>query len=84
MSKIVLYEFWHDYVKLKYREKGKIFYTDTDSFTINIKTKYIYVDIAKDDETRFHNSNYKLPLPKGKNKKLVWLMKNKLVAWASH
>ena len=73
MSKNVWYEFWHDYVKLKYGEKGKICYTDADSFTVYIKTKDIYVDTAKDDETRFHNSNYKLdrPLGKGKNKKLV-------------
>ena len=73
MSKIVLYEFRHDYVKLKYGEKGKICYTDTDSFTVYIKTKDIYVDTAKDNETRFYNSNYKLdrPLHNGNNKKLV-------------
>ena len=29
-SKIVMYEFWYDYVKLKYIEKGKLCYMDTD------------------------------------------------------
>ena len=44
---------------------------DTDSFLIYIKTKYIFVDIIKDVETRFDTSSYELdrPLPKGKNKK---------------
>ena len=41
---------------------------DTDSFTVNIKTEDINVDIAKDVETRFDASIYELgkPLPKGK------------------
>ena len=44
------------------------------------KTEYIYKDIAENFETRFDNSNYELdrPLPKGKNKKVIGLMKNEL------
>ena len=44
---------------------------DTGSFIIYIKTEDIFIDIAKDFETRFDTSNYKLdrPLPKGKNEK---------------
>ena len=43
-----------------------------------IKTDDIYKDIAKDVETRFDTSNYELDrsLPKGKIKKIIWLMKN--------
>ena len=39
---------------------------DTDSFIMYIKTEDIYVDIAKDVETRFDTSNYELerPLPR--------------------
>ena len=39
---------------------------DTDRFIVCIKTEEIYLDIAKDVETRFFTSNYKLdrPLPK--------------------
>ena len=46
---------------------------------IYIKTD-IYKDIAKDVETRFDTSNYELdrPLPKGKNKKVIGLMKDEL------
>ena len=42
---------------------------DTDRFIVNIKTKHIYKDIAKDLETRFDTSNYELdrPLLKEKN-----------------
>ena len=51
---------------------------DTDNFIVYIKTEDIYVDIDIDVQTRFDTSIYKLegPLPKGKNKKVVRLMKN--------
>ena len=75
-----MYEFWYDYVKLKYVEKVKLCYMDTDSFIVYIKTDDIYKDIAEDVETRFDTSNYELdrPLPKGKNKKVIGLMKDEL------
>ena len=37
-SKIVMYEFWYDYVKPKYGEKVKLCYMDTDSLIAYIKT----------------------------------------------
>ena len=69
LSKILMPEFWYDYVKPKYGEKTKLFYMDADSFIVYIKTDDIYKDIAEDFETRFDTSNYELdrPLPKGKN-----------------
>ena len=47
---------------------------------VYIKADYIYKDIAQDVETRFDTSNYELdrPLPKGKNKKVIGLMKDEL------
>ena len=53
---------------------------DTGSFIVNIKAGYIYKEIAEDVEKRFHTSNYELgrPLPKGKNKKGIGLMKDEL------
>ena len=54
---------------------------DTDSFTVNIKTEDINVDIAKDVETRFDASIYELdkPLPKGKWKtNIIGLMGHEL------
>ena len=72
ISRVVIYEFWYDYVEPKYGEKPKFFYMDTD--VVYIKTEDIYVDIAKDVETRFDTSNYELetPLPKGKNKIIIY------------
>ena len=42
------------------------------------KTNDIYKDISEDVETRFETSNYELdePLPKGKNEKIIGLMKD--------
>ena len=62
-----------DYVKLKYREKAKLRYMDTDSFMIYVKTEDIYSDILKDLETRFDTLNYELDraLPKRKNNKVI-------------
>ena len=76
-----MYGFWYDYVKPKYDEKAKLCYTDTDIvYIVYIKTDGIYKDIAEDVETRFDTSNYELesPLPKGKNKKVIGLMKGEL------
>ena len=75
-----MYEFWYDYVKPKYGEKAKLSYMDIDSFIVYIKTDDIYKDIAKDVETRLDTSNYELdgPLPKGKNTKVIGLMKDEL------
>ena len=42
ISKTVIYEFCYDYVKLKYEEKAKLCFVDTDSFIAYIKTDDIY------------------------------------------
>ena len=61
----------------KYKENIKLCYMDTDSFVYDIKTEDFYKDIAEDVETRFHTSGYvnNRPLPTGKNKKVIGLMK---------
>ena len=60
--------------------KKKLCYMDADSFIVYIRADYIYEDIVEDVETRFAASNYELdrPLPTGKDKKLIALMKDKL------
>ena len=72
-----MYEFWCNCVKPKYGEEAKLCYMDTNSFIVYIKTDDIYKKIAKDVETMF-DTNYKLDrrLPKGKNKKVIGLMKD--------
>ena len=78
ISKIIMYEFWYDYMKKKYGDMVKLCYMDTDSLIMNIKTKDFYNDIAQDVEESFDTSNYDVdrPLPKGKNKKVIRLMKD--------
>ena len=80
ISKKIMYEFWYDYVKKKYGDMAKLCYMDTDSLIMNIKTKDFYKDIAHDVEERLDTSNYNVdrPLPKGKNKKVIGLMKDEL------
>ena len=67
-------------MKPKYGNKVILFYMDTDSFIMNIKTNHFYKDIASDVENRFDTSNYEVnrPLPTGKNKKVIGLMKDEL------
>ena len=73
LSKIVMFEFWYDYVKPKYDKNEKFCYMDTNSFIVHVKTEYIYKDIAENFETRSDTSNFELarPLLKGKNKKVI-------------
>ena len=73
-------KFWYEYLKPKYGKNAKLCYMDTDSFVIHIKTDNVCRDIAEDVETRFDTSNFELdrPLPKGKNKKVIGLMKDEL------
>ena len=60
ISKILMYEFWYDYMKPKYDNNVKLCYMDTDSFIMDIKTNDFYKDLANDFENRFNTSNYEL------------------------
>ena len=53
---------------------------DIGSFNINIKIENFYEDISNDVEKRFDTSNYKIkrPLPIGKNKKVIGLVRDEL------
>ena len=58
ISKLLMYEFWYDYIKAKYQDKAKLCYMDTDSVIIHIKTftnilKDFYKGIANDLEKWF-------------------------------
>ena len=77
LNKVVMHEFWYDYVKPKDTEKAKLCSMDTGSFIVYIKTEDKYVGIANNVETRFDISNYKLniSLSKPKNKNVIKLMR---------
>ena len=80
INKILMYEFWYDYMKPKYNDNVKLCFMDIDCFIMNIKTDDFYKDISNDVENRFDTSNYevKRPLPTGKNKKIIGLIKDEL------
>ena len=48
ISKILMSEFWYDYMKPRYDNNVKLCYMDTDSFIMDIKTNDFYKDIAND------------------------------------
>ena len=78
ISKLLMYEFWCDYMRPKYGDNVKLCYMDTDNFLINIKTEDFYKD--NDVEKRFHTSDYEVDrlLSTGKNKKVTGLTKDEL------
>ena len=82
ISKMLMYEFWYDYIKPKYKDKAKLCYMDTDSFVINIFTEDIFEDINNDVERWFDTFNYdendERPLSMGMNKKVIGVFKDEL------
>ena len=79
LCKTVMYDFWYNHRKSN-MVKGQLCQMDTDSFTAHIKMEAICKDISEDVEKRFNTSNYEESrlLPKGKNKKVLGLMKDEL------
>ena len=82
ISKTLMYEFWYEYIKPKYKDNAKLCYMDADNFIISIKTEDFYKDIANDVERWYDTSKYdendKRPLPIGKNKKAIGYFKDEL------
>ena len=82
VSKTLMYNFWYDYFKPKYGDNAKLCYTDTDSFIIHIITEDFFKDFSNDVEvwcdTSTYDENDKRPLPIGKNKKVIGLLKDEL------
>ena len=53
ISKMIMYQFWYDYIKPKHGERAQLCYTDTDSFVILIETDDFFEDISNDVERWF-------------------------------
>ena len=82
IRKTLMYEFWYDDLKPKYKDNAKLCYMDTDSFVINIFTEDFFEDINNDVEGWFDTSNYdnngKISLQIGVNKNVIGMFKNEL------
>ena len=81
-SKMLMYEFWYDYLQPKYNNKIELSYTDTDSLIMYVETDDFYSDISNDVNKWFDTSNYSKdnnrPLEKGKNRKIIGKFKDEL------
>ena len=75
LSKILIYEIWYDYVKLKCGEKSKWCYIDTEIFIVYIKQMILQKMLKLDQILQIM---LKRPLLNGKSKKVVGLMKDEL------
>ena len=57
MSKVLLYEFHYDYIKIKCGNNSRLLFTDTDSLMYEINTEEFYEDFSK-DKKMFDLGNY--------------------------
>ena len=82
LSKIIMYKFHYNYMKLKYGTNLRLCYMDTHSLVYNIKTDNFYEDITGNVKATFDMTGYSCswvrPLPIGVNRKVIVLMKDEL------
>ena len=80
ISRILMYEFLYDYLKLKYKENLNLYYMDTDSFIFNVKTEDWYKDISYDIEQRFDPSNIQtnIQIKNNINRKVLGVFQDEL------
>ena len=80
LSKTLMYDFHHNYIKPKYGENAKLLFTDTDSLAYEIETEDFYRDISSDVKSKFDTSNYPKNHPSGiltgVNKKVIGMFKD--------
>ena len=81
-SKMLMYEFWYDYLRPMYGDKIELCYMDTDSFIIYVETEDFYKDISNHVNKWFDTSNFSKdinrPLEKGKIEKIIGKFKDEL------
>jgi len=57
ISKLIMYQFYYDYLKPKYGNKCTFLFTDTDSFCCHIETPDLYQDMSQNLDL-FDTSNF--------------------------
>ncbi|XP_041377266.1 uncharacterized protein LOC121389682 [Gigantopelta aegis] len=79
VSKILMYNFHYNYIKVKYESKAQLLFTDTDSLCYSIQTKDIYQDMMEERHL-FDTSDYDPghPLYSTTNKKSLGKMKDEM------
>ncbi|XP_055310959.1 uncharacterized protein LOC129573854, partial [Sitodiplosis mosellana] len=80
ISKVLMYDFFYDYLKPKYGSNVTLLYTDTDSFILDVKTECFYSDMSNDID-KYDTSDYPEPnqfnIPQA-NKKVPGVFKDEL------
>ena len=54
IGRTLMYEFWYNYIKPKYKQNAKLCYIDTYNFFINIETEDFYEDINNAEKRFVH------------------------------
>ena len=77
LSKTLMYDFHHNYIKKKYNDRANLLFTDTDSLTYEIETVDAYKDFWTDNYM-FDNSDYpeNSPYYCNTNKKIIGKFKD--------
>ena len=72
LSKTLMYDFHHNYIKNKYGDRAKLLFTDMDSLPYEIETEDVYQDFWYDKD-KFNNSDYpeNSPYYDTSNKKVI-------------
>ena len=80
LSKTLMYDFYYNYIKVKYGKNAKLLFTNTASLMYEIHTEDFYKNISPDVEKMFDTSNYPKDYESGirtdLNKKVIEMMKN--------
>ena len=78
--KKLMFDFHYNYIREKFGDKAKLFFTDTDSLMYLIQTDDFYQDINKDIKRKFDASDYPEKHPSGIktgiNKKVIGKFKD--------
>ena len=80
-SKILMYEFWYDYINLKYGGRAKFCYKILIVLLFTLKQKIfqkIFLVMLRWFDTSNYDKKDKKPLPTGKNKKVPGLFEDEL------
>ena len=77
LSKMLMYDFHHNYIKKKYGNRARLLFTDTDSLTYEIEAEDVYKDFWNDKDM-FDNSDYpeNSPYYCNVNKKIIGKFKD--------
>lgn len=78
-NKILMYNFYYNFLKKEYGEHWELLYTDTDSLLLEIETEDVYADMVR-RANLYDMSDYPVShlLHLGKNKKVLGKMKDKM------